>query len=468
MDSQDTLTANTQDSPFMAPPSRKKRKIRWPAITVILLFAAGAFYYFNSGEEVEEDQPLISTVNIGSIINTISSAGSLQPFDYVDVGAQVSGQLEKLFVEVGDIVAEGDVLAEIDARTQQSRVDASRSAIEAQEAQLGSRRASLELAQTNAKRQERLMEANATSQLDYDTAVNNLVSAEASLIQLQKQIEQARASLLSEETQLEFTRIYAPMAGTVVSIEMNEGRTLNASQQSPTVLRIADLTTMTVEAEISEADIGDLKKGMEIYFTTLSGGTRRWTGELRQILPTPVIESNVVLYTGLFDVDNSDGSLLPEMTAQVFFITSSARNVLTAPLGALTFIDPAELAARRAAGDANAAANTNAEGAAPETNTNAQQRRPDGGQRPAGVRRPPRPSAEDSGARSVALALVLQSDGTTQERRVVVGVTSRVSAQIISGLEEGDQVVSGIVQTSAGAAADTGNRPRGGFPGGFQ
>ena len=458
MDSQDTLNADTQDSPIMAPPSRKKRKVRWPAITVLLIIAAGAFYYLNSGEEAEEDRPLIATVAVGSIENTISSAGSLQPFDYVDVGAQVSGQLEKLYVEVGDVVKEGDVLAEIDARTQQSRVDASRSAIEAQEAQLSSRRAALELARTNASRQERLMAANATSQLDYDTAANNLVSAEASLIQLEKQIEQARASLLTEETELEFTRIFAPMSGTVVSIEMNEGRTLNASQQSPTVLRIADLTTMTVEAEISEADVGDIRPGMEIYFTTLSGGTRRWTGSLRQILPTPVIENNVVLYTGLFDVDNSDGSLLPEMTAQVFFITSAARDVLTAPLGALTFVDPAELAAQRAAANTNA----DGEGAAPS----AVQGRPTG-QRPAGARRPPRPSAEGTATRSFATAQVLNSDGTTEERRVVVGVTSRVSAQIISGLEEGEQVIAGIVQSSARATTTTNARPTGGFPGGF-
>ncbi len=462
MDSQNTMNADTQDSPFMAPPSRKRRKVRWPAITVILLCAAGAFYYLNSGEEAEEDQPLISTVSIGSIENTISSAGTLQPFEFVDVGAQVSGQLEKLYVEVGDVVEEGDILAEIDARTQQSRVDASRSAIEAQEAQLSSRRASLELARTNAKRQERLKEANATSQLDYDTALNTLVSAEASLVQLEKQIEQARASLATEETQLEFTRILAPMAGTVVSIEMNEGRTLNVNQQAPTVLRIADLTTMTVEAEISEADIGDLRTGMEIYFTTLSGGTRRWTGSLRQILPTPVIESNVVLYTGLFDVDNSDGSLLPEMTAQVFFITSAARDVLTAPLGALSFIDPEELAAQRAAANAGG----DGEGATRPGAADAQARRPGGGQRPSGARRPPRPNADGTSTRSFATAQVLLPDGTTEQRRVVVGVTSRVSAEIISGLEEGDQIVAGIVQAARPASTEAPRR--GGFPGGFQ
>jgi len=462
MDSRDTMNADTQDSPLIAPPSRKKRKRRWPLLLTILVLAGGSIYYLNSEEETEADQPLVSTVEIGSIINTISSAGTVKPSNFVDVGAQVSGQLEKLYVEVGDVVEEGQILAEIDARSQQSRVDASRSAIEAQEAQIASRRATLDLAKTNKERQERLMAANATSQQDFDTAVANLANAEASLIQLEKQIQQSRASLLSDETELEYTRIYAPLAGTIVSIEMNEGRTLNANQNAPTILRIADLTLMTVEAEISEADIGSLKKGMEIYFTTLSGGTRRWTGELRQILPTPVVTSNVVLYTGLFDVRNEDGTLLPEMTAQVFFITSSARDVLTVPLGALTFVDPEQLAQ---------GATTNGEGAVPAAaqRPTAGAQRPAGtGQRPAGGRRPQASQASgDATARRIAFTRVLQADGTEEQRRVVVGVTSRVSAEIISGLQEGDQVVAGIIQAAAIPTVRTDSGP-GGFPGGFR
>src|SRR5690606_16032909 len=121
--------------------------------------------------------------------------------------------------------------------------------------QLDARKAALDLAKANAARQERLMRENATSQLEYDTAINNLASADSSLIQLQRQIEQSKATLESDETQLGFTKIFAPVAGTVVSISMLEGQTLNAVQMAPTILRIADLSTMTVEAGISEADI---------------------------------------------------------------------------------------------------------------------------------------------------------------------------------------------------------------------
>ena len=120
---------------------------------------------------------------------------------------------------------------------------------------------------------------------------------------------------------------------------MKEGTTLNATQQSPTVMSIANLSTMTVETQISEADVGKLWIGMDVYFNTSSGGTRRWYSTLRQILPTPTATNNVVTYTGLFDVENGDGALLSGMTTQVYFVTSAARGVLTVPVGALKFAD---------------------------------------------------------------------------------------------------------------------------------
>lgn len=428
-------------------PPRRRRRGKW---LIFLLVAAGLATWYvlqrDNGPQVQ-DQPLIVFVERGDIENTIASAGTLKPSSYVDVGAQVSGQLERLYVDVGDRVETGQLLAEIDARTQESRVDASRSALEALESQIGSRQASLDLARANARRQERLMEANATSQQDYDTAMSNLANAEANFTQLQKQIAQSRSTLSSEETQLEYTRIYAPMTGTVVSIEMSEGRTLNANQQAPTILRIADLSIMTVEAGISEADIGYLKPGMDIYFTTLSGATRRWYGELRQILPTPVIENNVVLYTGLFDVENRDASLLPEMTAQVFFITSAARDVLTVPVGALSFADTSQRPGSNAGGPGEVATAPMAA-------------------RPMQANWSPK-DEPSTPPRRAATVEVIAADGSRRPRDVIIGVTSRVSAEVISGLQAGEQVVAGILQN--GAAAQQGQQfgpPRG--MGGFR
>jgi macrolide-specific efflux system membrane fusion protein len=449
MSSQSNLANNELNSALPVPPRKRKKGRGTKIAAVIAIVGIAAYFVLANNEEVAQDQPLIAAVERGDIENTISSAGSLKPSIYVDVGAQVSGQLQKLYVDVGDIVEEGQLLAEIDARTQQSRVDASRAAIEALEAQIESRTASLKLSRANTDRQTRLMASNATSQQDFDTAISNLASAEASVIQLEKQIQQSRSSLSTEETQLEYTRIYAPIAGTVVSIEMNEGRTLNANQQAPTILRVADLTTMTVETEISEADIGNLRKGMSVYFTTLSGGNRRWFGELRQILPTPVVQNNVVLYTGLFDIQNRDGSLLPEMTAQVFFITSAARDVLTVPVGALSFEDSV-----MPAGPASAAPRDR-EGApafngrpTPEQIARIQQ---NGGAQGLGRRRA---QAVSNGAnvRRDATVTVIAADGTEQQRKIVVGVTSRIRAEVIEGLVEGEQVIAGIIQAQQDGA----------------
>ncbi|MDY6982736.1 MAG: efflux RND transporter periplasmic adaptor subunit, partial [Pseudomonadota bacterium] len=410
--------------------------------------------------DAETSQPLLATVARGDIENTVAAAGTLKPSSFVDVGAQVSGILQKLYVDVGDTVEQGQLLAEIDARVQQSRVDASRANILAQEAQLEARKASLVLAKANADRQTRLMAEQATSQLEYDNAVNNLAAAESSLIQLEKQIEQSRASLSQEETQLGFTKIYAPTAGTVVTIEMNEGRTLNAAQVAPNILRIANLDVMRVESDISEADVGAVRPGMRVYFKTLGGGERRWYSTVQQILPTPEVLNNVVLYTGLFEVENSDGTLLSEMTAQVYFVTSSAENVLTVPLGALTFSGQEEASARFAAlaangnggsgrndGNAGGPPNRNPpEGGAPEAGSAPQNGNVAGG----GFRRDPAAGFSARGQRPAAprpaLVTLVHPDGTQEERQVMVGLTSRVAAEIISGLKEGDQVVAGVVQ----------------------
>jgi len=431
-------------------PPKKRRNLRWAVIVLVLTAAGWWFVTQRGGEGAQQTLPLIVTVEVGNIENTISAAGSLKPSLYVDVGAQVSGQLQKLHVEVGDKVEADQLLAEIDARTQVSRVEASRSALEALEAQVDSRQASLDLARANAQRQERLMLANATSQQDYDTAMANLANAQANVSQLSKQIAQSRSSLASEETELEYTRIYAPIEGTIVSIEMNEGRTLNANQSAPTILRVADLSTMTVETQISEADIGNLDVGMDIYFTTLSGGNRRWFGRLRQILPTPVIENNVVLYTGLFDVDNSDGTLLPEMTAQVFFITASARDVLTVPVAALAYTDvPAFPMGPTTAG---AGAATGAPVLRPPVAADAAVRPDRSSQSFLGAGRAGTPFATVPSPRP-AIVRVVEEDGTQQEREIVVGVTSRVAAEVISGLQAGERVVAGIIQADAGEAA---------------
>jgi macrolide-specific efflux system membrane fusion protein len=464
---------NTEPSTAAAATPAGARPKRGRSLAILALLAAaggGGYYWYRTAVELEGDKPLVVTVTVGNVENAVASAGTLQPSNTVPVGAQVSGQLNKLHVNVGDPVEAGQMLGEIDARVQRNKVDSSRASIASAEAQITARREALVLAEANWERQQRLWTELATSKQEYDSARNNLASALASLTQQEQSIIQSKATLATDETLLEYTQIFAPIKGTVVSIAMKEGTTLNATQQSPTIMQIANLTTMTVETQISEADIGKLYAGMPVYFTTLGSGARRWYSTLRQILPTPTATNNVVTYTGLFDIDNSDGALLSGMTTQVYFVTSAAQNVLTVPVGALAFVEPSR-------GGDGAPRERLPRGSGEVGGGSL----PSGGFPPADARRRGAPgSAGPAGLRATAprqaTVRVVAADGSISEREVTIGVTSRVTAEVISGLKEGEQVVAGIAQAAPAGAGNNGsntnrnfpggNFPGGGFPGG--
>jgi macrolide-specific efflux system membrane fusion protein len=256
--------------------------------------------------------------------SSVTALGTLQPRRYVDVGAQASGQVLRLHVEVGDEVKEGQLLLEIDPSTQRARVDAGHAQIDSLEAQLEEQRAQHELARQQQRRQARLAEGGATREEDVQAAEAQLRATAARVRMLQAQIRQAEATLRSDEAELGYTRIYAPISGTVVALDARVGQTLNALEQTPLVMRLARLSPMTVWAQVSEADIGQVKPGMAAYFTTLGGQGRRWQGQVRQILPVPprpleqmnqgggspvsgtgqgAGSGRVVLYSVLLDVD---------------------------------------------------------------------------------------------------------------------------------------------------------------------
>jgi macrolide-specific efflux system membrane fusion protein len=440
---------------------------------LLAVAVGGGYYWYRTSHAVSGDKPLVVTATVGDVENAVASSGTLQPSNTVPVGAQVSGQLQKLHVQVGDQVEVGQLLGEIDARVQRNKVDSSRASIASAEAQIAARREALVLAEANWERQQRLWSEQATSKQEYDSARNNLASAQASLTQQEQSIIQSKATLATDETLLEYTKIFAPISGTVVSIPLKEGTTLNATQQSPTVMSIANLVTMTVETQISEADVGKVYVGMPVYFTTLGSNGRRWYSTLRQILPTPTATNNVVTYTGLFDVDNGDGALLSGMTTQVYFVTSSASNVLTVPLGAVTFAE-APAGARGPGGEGgwrqSGAASGGSSGKGPSTgdlaareDTTLGDATVTGTSFPGDARRRGGAAAGAAAARipapRQAKVRVVAADGSISDREVTIGVTSRVTAEVIAGLSEGEQVVAGIVQTGTPAEGqrNTGN-----------
>lgn len=378
----------------------------------------------------------------GDIENLVTATGTLQPQDYVDVGAQVSGQLEKLHVEVGSEVKAGDLLAEIDATVYAARVDATRASLRTQQAQLLDREAQLTLAKIKYQREKNLFKEDATTSESLQTAEANLKSAQAQLKALQAQIEQTESTLRVEAANLNYAKIYAPIDGTVVSITSRQGQTLNTNQMAPTIMRIADLSIMTVQTQVSEADIGKLRKTMPVYFTTLGSQGRRWYSKLERIQPTPEILNNVVLYNALFDVPNENRLLMTQMSTQVFFIESQAKDVLLVPMSAVSFTSPRS--------------------DRPQTQTvnrpePTEQQKAEWKKRRAEIKEriDSRNLSADKTAHSPRPALVniMKSDGSLEERKVLVGVTNRVQAEIIEGVVEGEQVVSGSSRPSQPKAA---------------
>lgn len=423
------------------PGNHQQGRLLLPSIILLLLISAGGsgWYYF-SKQNNKAPQLASTTVQRGNIEDLVTATGTLQPKNYVDVGAQVSGQLHKIHVEVGDEVKTGDLLAEIDPTLFVAKVDANRAQLRYQQAQLRDREAQLELARIQHQRQQNLLAAQATTEESAQNAAVTYQSAQAQILMLQAQIEQTESNLRSDEANLNYAKIYAPMDGTIVSISARQGQTINASQQAPVLMQIADLSTMTVQTKVSEADISRLQLGMEAYFTTLGGREQRWHGTLYRIEPTPTVENNVVLYSALFDVANNDRKLLPQMTAQVFFVIAAEQDTLLIPVTAVSLENSRGQTGRRLAGENN------------------ERRRPTGEEDD--VKRPA--LSEPVGKR--ATVQVINSQMQVEPREIRVGISNRIQMQVLQGLSEGEQVVTSTQGNNRSTGGEQRSAPPGSTP----
>jgi len=435
---------------------RPKKPLRLLVAVGAIGAAALAGSMVLGGDKAPEFQT--ASVTRGDLQVTISASGKVQPKNYVDVGAQVSGQLEQFHIEVGDKVEKGALLAEIDETRAAAQVEADRAQLKELNASYKQQQATLELTRANTARAKMLFDADAISRAEYEAATADLKIAEARLEQLNAQKDRQQSTLDADLATLAYAKIYAPLSGTVVSQAAVEGQTLNANQTTPTILRIADLSVMTVEAEVSEADVLRVKKGQNAYFTTLGGGDKRWRTTVRQVLPQPEVLNDVVLYKVLLDVENADEALKPEMTAQVFFITGEAEDAVLAPMAALRDRPAREGRGERNRGDRNRenrpglmAANA-AEGDA-ETQPRRRERPGMDGMREASEANP---DAERK------FVLVMR-DGEPSPQPVLVGISTRVQAEILWGLEEGAEVVTNEAVTAPRnqQSGDRSQRPRG-------
>ena len=366
-------------------------------------FAGWSFYDGENMQTAKKETVRLVTITAGDIKEEVTAQGRLEAKEYVDVGTQVSGQLEKIHVEIGDEVKTDDLLVEIDPSIYETRVAAGKARLNTLAAQMIEQEVQLALTHRQHKRNVKLIKSKAVSRDALDQSEAALRTGQAKIIALKAEIEESRSTLEADATNLAYTKIKAPMTGTIVYMPMREGQTVNASQTAPTILRISNLDIMTVRAQVAEADVMRLKEGMTVSFATLGQMERRWPGTVRQILPTPEIVSDVVLYDVLIDSDNKARQLMSGMSTQVFFTIGSAKGV---PL------IPVEILIHR---------KTNAD-------------------------------RDKSMAYIVSIA---GKDGTPEDRLLHVGLMNRTWAEVRDGLVAGEQIILSPLPSSG--SSKTGN-----------
>lgn len=279
--------------------------------------------------------PPSDKVGRSDITQLVQAAGVLQARTKVDVGAQVSGQIQTLHVQLGQQVKKGELLVSLDPELARNDVARAEAALLQQQAQLESRTVDLNTARRESERQRRLLAADATAGLEAERAQSELAKLEADVRGQSAVMRRLQADLAQAQVRLGYTRITAPMDGTVVNLPVQVGQTVIAVQITPVMLTLADLDTMTVRTKVPEADIQFVKVGQVARFATLSGEGQRYEGRLRVIQPIPERVGNAVFYNVLFEVDNRARRLYSDMTVQVDVETGAAQGVLAMPMVAL-------------------------------------------------------------------------------------------------------------------------------------
>ncbi len=376
-------------------------------LLTVAVAVAAKLYFFPSAKKSEF---VTATAALSDLEQSVLATGTLQAFKQVSVGAQASGQVRSLKVALGDAVKKGQLVAEIDSMKQQNDLRNTQAALDSARAQLASKQAALKQAELAFRRQQELLALDAISRESFEQADAKLETTRAEIRATEAQIAQAKIAADTAQVNLGYTKILAPMDGVVVAIVTQEGQTVNANQSAPTIIKLALLDTITVKAQISEADVVRVRTGQKAYFTILGAPEKRYYTTLRTMEPAPdsiakedtsssSSSASAIYYNGLLDVPNTDGRLRISMTAQVYIVLNEAKQVLTIPAAAL-------------------------------------------GER---------------GRKGMTTVRVLGEDGKALERQVKVGINNNVNAQILEGLAVGDKVVTGEAP-AAGSQPQTGRQ----------
>jgi membrane fusion protein, macrolide-specific efflux system len=386
-------------------------------LAVVLVVAGAAAYGVKRVFFTPPPAPQVITAKVvaDELEDTVLASGTMLASREVNVGAQATGQIKRIYVDLGERVTKGQLIAEIDSTTQTNALRNAEAQIALLQAQRRSTEANLKLAQSDLQRKRALLRDDAGSRADLESSETLVATTQASLAASDAQIRQATISRDTAQVNLGFTKMKAPIDGTVIAIVLEEGRTVNALQSAPTVIKLAKLDQILVRAQISEADVVRVKAGMPAYFTILGDPNHRYETRLRAIEPVPEVNqtdakvttatatTTAIYYNGLFDIPNTDGRLRPLMTAQVNIVLNKVDKALIIPASAL--------------------------------------------------------GKRDRKTKTYTVN-VLETQGTAKKvvpRQVKIGLNNRVQAQVLEGLKEGDEVVVGEASGNPGGGG--GRRP---------
>ena len=310
-----------------------------------LLVAGGATYYFFSSNSKQETTYLTESVTRGNVEKTVVASGSVESVNEVDVGAQVSGKITKLYVKLGQEIKKGEMIADIDSTTQINTLNTKKAALVSYQAQLKAKKTAYDVALSSYNRLSKLYTQKATSLDSLNTAKSTLDNAKAEMEAIEANIKQAEIEVNTAETNVGYTKITAPMDGTVISVPVSEGQTVNANQTTPTIVTIADLSKMKIKPEISEGDITKVKAGQEVSFTILSDNQTVYHSVIDSVDPANTTTSDssstssstssssssttsAIYYYANVLIDNPDRTLRIGMTTENNIKIANAKDVL--------------------------------------------------------------------------------------------------------------------------------------------
>ena len=311
-----------------------------------LLVAAGAAYYFFSSNNKQETTYLTESVTRGNVEKTVVASGSVESVNEVDVGAQVSGKITKLYVKLGQEIKKGEMIADIDSTTQINTLNTKKAALVSYQAQLKAKKTAYDVALSSYNRLSKLYTQKATSLDSLNTAKSTLDNAKAEIEAIEANIKQAEIEVNTAETNVGYTKITAPMDGTVISVPVSEGQTVNANQTTPTIVTIADLSKMKIKPEISEGDITKVKAGQKVSFTILSDSQTLYHSVIDSVDPANTTTSDnsstssstsssssnsttsAIYYYANVLIDNPDRTLRIGMTTENNIKIANAKDVL--------------------------------------------------------------------------------------------------------------------------------------------